>query len=192
MALSSTIDIVAFDIGGIFADIDKLPMQNLLKKHGIKEENFFDHEFFSLQKGLISPQAFFLNKSKKLSVADKILLTNFQAMLKVKNTIELLPKLKVPYLFMSNINSIHFNIFAQTANPTVFAQKFSLLSYRVGYLKPQYEFFKLLNNKLVKILLIDDKLINLTAAKKLNIKTALCEDGKYLPDILNAHQVLSD
>lgn len=180
--------IIAFDIGGVLAKIDKATLLDLLHQRDVAEEQFFDADFSSLQQGLISPGDFFRKKSSLARLSVSQLTNAFARMMRISPSAKVLRRLTTPYFFASNINLPHFECFARLALPSDFAMITSLLSYKVRCLKPEPAFFRLINaigiDASSRILLIDDKSKNLAAARQFGIMTAQCSKPDSLPNLL--------
>ncbi len=169
------VELLAFDIGGVLAIRNKF--------FGPEHNNLFNNDFLDLQRGKINAE-YYLNKKN----LDK---TYFQNMISAHDNMRLLKHLRLPYIFASNINSLHYDKFIQEAKPSAFALKNSALSYELGYLKPDQKFFKLLENKIklptIKILFIDDKLENVHAALARGLSALWCETPSCLPGLLKSY-----
>ena len=68
MALFMPVEIIAFDIGGVLANIDKSPVYALCAHKRALVEDFFDKDFTALQRGHIDSHAFFYLKSTLMGV----------------------------------------------------------------------------------------------------------------------------
>lgn len=192
MATITYIKLVAFDIGGVLASIDKKVMAKTLSRYQAQENHFFDQEFVSLQAGHINPGHFFLSKAFRLHIPPVELADAFKAMIKVENA-HVLPKLKTPFVFASNINQVHFNKVVEILDPSKKHQFSSVLSFKSGLLKPQEEFFAELlkrNSQKKPILFIDDDEKNLSAAKKFGLESAHCPSPEYLEKILKTFSLI--
>jgi FMN phosphatase YigB (HAD superfamily) len=167
------IELIAFDIGGVLAT-----RNHHLFKHDKK--NLFGHDFLDLQRGKININ-FYL---AKFGVSKSI----FENLLKTHENIYLLKKIRLPYIFASNINSLHYENFIHDAQPNSYALKNSILSYKIGYLKPDPLFFEYLVKKnhipQNNILFIDDKPENIKSAEASGLSVLLCQDPRHLGDLL--------
>lgn len=184
--------LIAFDIGGVLASIDKAPLRALLSEKALLA--FFDRDFFLMQRGFFSPEQFLLKKSALLSISLSALTDAFLAIQKPSAEISYLPYLSVPYFFASNINAIHYRALVKTLNPSSFARKHAVLSCRLGFLKPHRHFFRCLKNSLRvpshQILFIDDHADNCSMAYKEGLQTLCCKAPTALPSLLSAHKLL--
>lgn len=167
--------LIAFDIGGVLADINKNALAKLLG--GFHQlNNFFDLNFMNYQRGQITSHAFLKNKSQQFNLDYSTLKHTFQHMIIARMDSQLLTDLTVPYIFFSNINELHFNFFISQINTSNFALSNSLTSYKLGQLKPHRIFFDRLSQgfKLTRaeILVIDDQRRNTTAALKYGFMAA--------------------
>lgn len=187
MAIYTRINAIAFDIGGVLLEIDKTELELLLNHSGITSDDFFDEEFIYLQRGLIDPDQFFFNKSKKTKIATFLLREAFINMIPKKTHAFLLEHLTLPYFFMSNINQLHFEKLTKDIQLSTFCRRHSVLSYQVGHLKPSTSFFECLNIANLapdSILFIDDKKENLRAASHYGLVALECLTSKNLPHLL--------
>jgi len=187
-----SIMLVALDIGGVLATIDKSPLIELL---GDRPENsFFDQDFFLLERGFISPEFFLQKKCHSLKLCPKALHFSFSTMMQIPATSFCLKYLKVPYLFASNINEMHYHNVCSHLHPPSFAVKNAHLSCRLGFLKPHAHFFWLLANALLltpkQILFIDDKKQNCESAKNWGFKVQWCKNVEALPSLLGTLKLL--
>lgn len=183
--------IVALDIGEVVARINKESFNSFLKIQTLSSQEFFDSHFVEFQKGHLNAQEFLKIKAKLLKTSSEQLVTAFKNMVNVAFP-DLLERLRVPYFFMSNINEIHFEKLTQTLKVSDFALNYSLLSYQVGYLKPDKHFFALLSPKLPcqSLIYIDDHLENLEAAKQFGIFGIHCPSIEALPRILTQYGLI--
>lgn len=188
------IDALIFDIGDVLAEIIKEPVRTHLSKNSVVERDFFDEDFLDMQRGKISSDLFFTKKCQRFSLVKPDVIKAFIAMIDAKTAAHILPKIKKPYLFFSNINEIHFTAFSQTLSLSTFAQHHSLLSYQVGYLKPEREFFCLLKKTVARhftsALYIDDKVENLKRAERIGLRVAHCPGVHMLADVLSAAKII--
>ncbi len=178
---------LALDIGGVVAGIDAKPLTTFLKKNHLDESDFFNEDFSLLQIGKIKPADFFRKKSRCKHLVIPDLLAAFKMMINAVHTREIIRKIKVPYFFLSNINQIHFHELARQIELSDFANENSLLSYQVGCLKPQADFFKgmgAINLIPSQTLYIDDVLANLMMGRNLGLMTAHCPEKAMLSTIL--------
>lgn len=168
-------------------------MQTLLASHHVDDAHFFDDDFYALQRGHLTPNKFLTEKSMQLNLDRSTLHDAFAAMIET-TTINALSSLTLPYLFMSNINAMHFEIFCRGKNISSFAKQYSLLSYQVGYLKPDSRFFKKLAPSIARMateaLYIDDRHDNLQRAAQFGFRTAHCASCEHLPHVLRAHHLI--
>ena len=171
-----TYKLIALDIGGVLALTNKTYYKNF-------NQDFFDNYFLLLQQGLIKPE--------QISI-DKLL---FKNMITAHANIRLLKSLKIPYVFASNINKIHWDKFIVEAKPCAYALKYSALSYELGCLKPEKLFFKLLAKKnniaLENIIFIDDREENIQAALSLGAQAILCQSPELLINILVSRKLIN-
>ena len=188
-----SVEIVALDIGGVLATIDKSPMQTLAKKNHTFCKILFDEDFIRLQRGYIDPHGFFLKKSVILNVALPILRNAFAAMI-IATAQKILSRINVDYFFISNINEVHFETFLAQIHATDFSLKNSCLSCRHGYLKPEDDFFKKAMGGFdispKKILFLDDKKENITAAIRAGFTAVQCSSSRDLENVLSCHGLI--
>ena len=184
--------LIVFDIGGVLAEIDKSLVKKVCEDQRVDEEQFFDDDFLSLQTGKIKSKDFLYNKSLQLGISIAKTALIFQKMIRLGQANGLLGKLKTPYLFASNINEIHFEIFRRLVLPT-YLERPSALSYRVGCLKPARLFFDHLMSIIeydpARTYFIDDKNVNLLEAAQFGFNAVHCPKPQLLPDILRELQL---
>lgn len=193
-ATSQPIRLLALDIGGVLAEIDKTPLLSLLHAHGVDERAFFDDDFTLLQSGLISSAQFFFQKQRRHALPPRELAHAWQRMLKLKYTSTLLCALRVPYIFASNINRFHFNCFIKEMNPSNFALTSSILSFRINCLKPADQFYQALGALVVQskhsILYIDDVHGHVAKAQQLGLTSQQCSSPCQLEKILDSYGLI--
>jgi FMN phosphatase YigB (HAD superfamily) len=187
MPLAQRPTLVIFDIGGVLATIDKTPIRALCRAASIDERHFFDDMFLALQTGQIKSNDFLAIKSSILGVNVEKVFLALTDMIQTGETKHLLAKLRSPYLFASNINQIHFDFFSASVSSNDFDRQ-SVLSYQVGYLKPQRGFFDrlamMLTPKPAQAVFIDDKHENLAGAARLGLQPIHCPTPQLLAHIL--------
>src|SRR5260221_8260563 len=175
MALCVSIKLIAFDIGGVLAIINKKPLKNLFS------HELLHHNFLRLQRGLIKPA----------NLGMDLLL--FEHVIRAHKNKKLLKKLCCPYIFASNINSLHYEKFQREVNPSIYAQRNSALSYKLGFIKPEPEFFEILKKKnplnSQEILFIDDRRENIRAALACGLSAEWLRNFEDLPNILCTHKL---
>lgn len=179
------IKLIAFDIGGVLATINK---DNLKKTLGTKEALLFNISFEYLQRGLIHPKDYLQKASESLGLSKNTVKKLFLAVFQVHKNARYLLNLRHPYVFASNINSLHFEKFIGLINTNEFARLNSALSYKIRFLKPEMSFFSWLIQvsklKAEQIIFIDDKARNIEAARMAGLRTAWCESLENLPALL--------
>lgn len=169
-----TIKLIAFDIGGVLADINKRPLAYLLNEKAKAQK--YNHNFIKFQRGLIDyPNFQKLNAEVFFPDENHIFTTLFSSILKANKNIKPLNYLTKNYVFFSNINELHYKNFLKDVKPNNFALKNSILSYKIRALKPEPEFFKKASQRLnlppQHILLVDDREENLAMAKNYGYQT---------------------
>lgn len=179
--------LIAFDIGGVLATIDKTSLTKSFSPHA-QENLLFTKDFLKLQRGLISPCTYFKKASLNLNRTQAQLEDLFSNMLHLHDNTSFLNKLSCPYIFASNINKLHYEKFISLVKPEPYALLYSALSFELHALKPEPEFFlKLVLNTKFKarhIVFIDDKPANIKAAHAMGLSTALCSKPSNLQTIL--------
>ncbi len=195
MASHRQINLAAFDIGGVVAHIDRASFRAHLQKHSVCQLEFFDRDFISTQKGQMPARRFIEKKCQQFALPLDDTVNAFCAMLKTsERSNEILAQLKIPYLFISNINELHYEHFVRINLISKFARDASLLSYRVGLLKPAPIFFQnlheLVDGPPSSILFIDDKPENLLAADNFALQTMLCHAPDDLPKLLARKNII--
>jgi FMN phosphatase YigB (HAD superfamily) len=107
---------------------------------------------------------------------------------------KVLPSLKIPYLFFSNINELHFDALSRTLPLPKFAKRHSLLSHQVGYLKPARHIFSALRETVARTassaLYVDDKQENLRQGHRIGLRTAHCPRPEVLGDVLRQFSLI--
>lgn len=191
MALYQKIKLLALDIGGVVAAIDKTPVLEFCKHYSLTLNDFFDDDFLLIQKGTISPQEFLKRKNRKHGASIRSITQAFTNMIRCEISSTLLSRIKVPYFFLSDINQLHFDEVVNQLNPCDFAKKHSRLSYQVGCLKPDAKFFRAQSAGFEsRIVFIDDNIHHLTAARQFNIEGRHCAHPTFLPKILDELRVI--
>ncbi|MCA9507464.1 MAG: hypothetical protein KC505_03460 [Myxococcales bacterium] len=183
------IKLLALDIGGVLAHINKSKLFFHCYKAGINIQDFFDEDFLLLQRGLIPSTQFIKNKSSKLSLEAKKFESIFCSMVQALPISYHLNQLKVPWVFFSNINELHYYHFVKKLKLSPFTKNNSILSFKEKQLKPHKQFFERLSyissiNR-EHILLIDDKETNVTTAIKYGFQALLFEDDTSLLSFFN-------
>lgn len=188
------LEIVAFDIGGVLARIDKAPIRALLANHKVEESRFFNRNFEALQMGHLKPTDFLSEVCLDIGLSFEDATLAFKKILQIDAAAQLISKLRVPHFFMSNINAMHFEVFCETVAMSSCAQKYSLLSYQVGCLKPSLQFFQRLapsiREKAHGVLYIDDQPKNLLVANTLGFMTTLCRQPEDLSTLLRTYRLI--
>ena len=178
------IELVAFDIGGVLA------IKNRDNLHQNINNNFFGQDFFDLQRGKIKAKNYLAKIKHELGIT-KLEFTN---LITIHANICLLKQLSCPYVFASNINILHYKKFIYEAQPSLFALKNSVLSYKLGYLKPNALFFEWLIKKNtispINILFIDDKPENIKSAQACGLSVSWCEKPSLLVGLLKKYNLL--
>jgi len=177
---------VALDIGGVVATINKKPFKAFLRENQIDESDFFDQDFSLLQSGKIHPAHFFRKKSRTHHVGIDDLIAAFKSIIDAHPAHEVMEKIKIPYIFLSNINQIHFHEMCNQIKLRDFALENSILSYQVGFEKPATEFFKARSNAIVpsETIYIDDQPFSLVRANAFGFITAHCPKPETLSTVL--------
>jgi len=172
------IKFIFFDIGGVLVN-HLSGVKMIAKKLNINEEktiNFFDTHYNSLDKGLLSWAAFekqFYNKFNPLKKLDKSLYEEFVLNFEIIKTnhsliYDLVGKIDIGIL--SNItNEVFTNILKYKKIPNI-EYKHIIKSCELGFIKPEKEIFEYAIKKTGlspgEVLLIDDNVKNIDAAKK--------------------------
>lgn len=194
MAINKQIGLVVFDIGGVVAEISKAPICHLLASAHVREQDFFDVDFAALQAGQQNPQDFLANKSSTYGIDPAKLASVFTQMIDTRIAAQYLPLMRVPYLFCSNINSLHFAKLNRAVKLSPFTIANSVLSYQVGYLKPHALIFDVLKQTIrptkKATLYVDDKLDNLIEAKRIGCHTLHCLSPQKLGKLLTIHGLI--
>jgi HAD superfamily hydrolase (TIGR01509 family) len=175
MALYVPIKYIAFDLGNTLIKIDKSLIINLLTKNKAHVSDFFDSDFNLLQTGKISWEDFLHKKAQLLNISYLSIEQEFLSMINPHNdNITLLNHLKIPYIFASNINLFHYENIKKLIKPSLFCLRYSVLSFDVGFLKPDRVFFEKIIESLAShaenILFVDDKAKNILCAQSLGFK----------------------
>ena len=204
--LSSSINNIIFDLGGVILDLDvPATVRAFGKLSGIpaeKAKKIFARspEFQTFEKGLINEGAFrnFIRKAYAISATDDAIDDCWNAMLlglpvsKV-NLIQQLRKRHKVYL-LSNTNSIHLrfinnvivkNLTGDDAIDVFFDQAY--YSHKMGMRKPDAEIYEkvLSENNLnpEETLFLDDNISNVEGANALGIKTVYVTSTDMLFDV---------
>lgn len=177
-----TIKLVAFDIGGVLADIDKTPISNYLNRHNLAIHHIFNNKFIALQNGFLTPRQFILAACHQFSLKQEEFFYHFTHMIKPKPIAFKLKYLTLPHLFFSNINALHFNYFINCINAPKKSCEASILSFKENIHKPDEKFFNLLikkTNMLAhEILVIDDKAVVIERALSYGFKGLMASDNQ--------------
>ncbi len=181
---------IVFDLGNVLVRVDFVKSRKLLIAAGVDEKCL--NNFFSLktrkayESGKISTPEFlrmaYYGLGKKVSKAKlKILFSDmFAEIPEMKKFLRQLHYEKRFRLFLlSNTNPLHFNYIRINFPYVNLVDKF-ILSYKLGYAKPDRRIYKTLLGKYKLIpgetLFIDDLEINCKTAEKFGIKTILYQN----------------
>ncbi len=184
--------LLALDIGGVLASIDKSELNFLCLKAQLSLQDIFNADFWRLQKGLISAEKFVATMSAKLNISRESFKNIFISMLRVGEVKDFFENIALPYIFFSNINELHYGYFLKQIKASPFAINNSIVSFEQKQLKPHPRFFQQLGKILPvdrdEIMLIDDQVINIEAAKKYGFRAQLFK-GKFLSSLLKSDEL---
>ncbi|OPZ23558.1 MAG: hypothetical protein BWZ03_00467 [bacterium ADurb.BinA186] len=172
-----TIQLIAFDIGGVLARVDKSELLVLCQRAKLPIQEIFDNDFLDFQKGIVPQEQFIDNKSLKLSLPTRQFEHIFKSMMRPTQIGNFIYKIKTPWIFFSTINTLHYHHLLRQINVPYFARHNSILSFQEKQLKPHEQLFRKLSNVLPispsQILVIDDKPINIHAALQYGYKAQI-------------------
>lgn len=172
-----TIQLLAIDIGGVLARIDKSELLSHCQKAHISLQNIFDNDFLDFQKGLISQQNFINKNSLKLSLHPRQFEHIFKSMISPTTFGNVTHKITTPWIFFSTINTLHYHHFLQQIHVPDFTRHNSILSFQEKQIKPHEQLFNRLSSIMPispsHIVVIDDKPINISAALQYGFKAQL-------------------
>lgn len=186
MASAKNIALLALDIGGVIARFSHTRIRALLAQHHINPHDFFDDDFEQLQRGQIHPRRFIDDKCRNLGIAPTIMHREFAAMMIQTHA---LPQLSIPYIFASNINQLHYETFLKHSRAPHHARTRSLLSFQLGFMKPEAGFFQcavtMIGKKNISsTLFVDDKQENIASAQFYGFQTHHLKHYEELPHLL--------
>ncbi len=171
------IKLLALDIGGVLADVNKSPLQLLCQQAHLSLGEIFNADFWALQKGILSEDSFVDAMSRKLNISENRFKKAFVEMIHVRKNIDFLENISLPYIFFSTINRLHYNYFLEQINASSFAINNSIVSFKENELKPHAHFFRQLKKVMTispdEILVVDDKASVIAAAKQFGCKAKL-------------------
>ena len=197
MTINETpIQCIAFDLGGVLVDVHLDALNQLDRAPQDIERAFFAekrHEAFGT--GTLEASEYVDVASKHLQCQASAIETAWANVVQWKPFAkELLSNLKVPFVFWSNTDPIHFQKLKSTLQLSHPALDKSVLSYQEGVLKPDARFFKSGLKKLSfspeQILFIDDRLENVQGARRLQIDAHHLQEPKELKPLLKTFAVL--
>jgi hypothetical protein len=186
MAASAGIGLVAFDLGGVLANVEK----------NLDDAFFVQKDFEAFTCGIIDSDDFFFRVSKRLNRPMRELESQFRDMLTtVSHTETVVSRLKVSYTFWSNINVCHFEHILHQAP---FLERHDALarglSFELKDKKPSRSFFKKCIEKAAhpanRILFLDDCKKNVAVAKGLGVNAHLVGDQRDVISILKGLSLL--
>jgi putative hydrolase of the HAD superfamily len=186
------IKVAALDIGGVLADIDRDAIKSFLKDD--EQVAVFYKDFHCLELGRIEASKYILSKSRLLSCCPRALYLAFKQMLIANSNANYLGFLKTSYLFVSNINSLHYRYFIEGARASSYAIENSITSFQSGLKKPNPAFFEHLLIRTgipsFEIAYIDDQASNIEVARQLGFSAHLCRAKEDFPDLLQTLDLL--
>lgn len=186
MASAKNIALLALDIGGVLARFSHARIRAWLAYHHISPHDFFDGNFEQLQRGQIHPHLFIDDKCVNFGIASTIMHQQFAAMM---IQTQKLPPLTIPYIFASNINQLHYEMFLKHSRVSHHARTHSLLSFQLGFIKPEAGFFQcavtMIGRKNISsTLFVDDKQENIASAQRYGFQTHHLKHYEELPHLL--------
>lgn len=175
---------LAFDLGKVLFDFDyNIAIGRIKDKITASPQDIIDALFYKdfgtdFERGLISPQDFFIKFTKEFGASidyDEFVHIWCEVFWPKTKMIDLVKKLKdtYPVYLISNINELHFDYLKENY-PEVFSLFEGLiLSYKVGSVKPEVEIYKELKGisgcPYTSIIYIDDRSDLIDGAKSLGL-----------------------
>lgn len=174
-----------FDLGGVLYEIDYHKVTEKfnhlspnLHFSQLKQDPIFD----DFEVGKITPHEFrqgirSLTQIKDLQDAEIDAIWNSMLIGLFPNRVELIQKLsqKYPIVLLSNANQIHYDYIIEECKPLFEPMKRIFFSFEIGMRKPHRETFEWVLNTMnfqpEETLFIEDTIIHIEGAKKLNIQT---------------------
>ena len=191
-----TIQIILFDIGGVFFRWkDRWLFNNIAKRFGLSElllTNECKKELPNLRLGKISEQEMWqtigrqINSKELSNVKCSLIHDFFKAKISIDDSIfaviKQLQKKNVQMGILSNTTSVMHSVVKELIDVSCF--DFQFLSYEIHMEKPDDEIFEHVTEKIPcpkkEILFIDDRLSNVNAAKNFGIKAIHFTDTFHL------------
>ena len=201
-----TIQIILFDIGGVFFKWkDRWLFNNIANMFGLSEvdlSNECKKELPNLRLGKISEQQMWQKigkqiNSKELSdVEDSLIRDFFKTKINIDNSvldvIKQLQKKNIQMGILSNTALVMHSVVEELIDMSCFEHRF--LSYEIGMEKPDERIFEHVTEKVPhlkeEILFVDDRLSNVNAAKNFGIKAIHFTDAFHLIADLNDLEIL--
>lgn len=208
--LSSNINNIILDLGGVIINLDTQKPFNTLKQ--LFKENYTEIEttyksvdlFNEFEVGKISSDEFilfFLNRNKNLTPEQVVAIWNSMLLDIPKERIVLIRKLTLKYnvFLLSNTNEIHlthinnylFDTYGITSINSLFKKAY--FSHQIGLRKPNPEIFKFVLNKNElnpsETLFVDDSIEHIQSAQQLGIQIKHLVD-ESLNEFFNAFEMI--
>ena len=195
--LSSHIQMVAFDLGGVLVDVDLQPTwRELGLTRQQAEECFFQHPGHDdMATGRISGRTFVNRVSEIGSISADRVFAAWAAVVKPRpEAMDLVRSLKCAGTIWSNTDPIHFTALENAIPSSINTVRQRTLSYEIGHLKPDKEFFiqglQRLPVEAAKLLYVDDRMDNLESARELGIQAVQVESVAQLSTVLKQFDVI--
>ena len=173
---NANIQYIAFDLGGVLAEVDWAPLKILHDDEDLIDNAFFisnNHRAFST--GQLAEDSYFQDVADTLNVEVNLIKNSWRSVVKVSSqSSTILDAVTLPFVMWSNTDPLHFRTLkTELALPDRVVEK-STLSFRAGHLKPDPQFYLKAIEKLGvhahQILFIDDQQKNIESARTLGIQ----------------------
>lgn len=167
---------IAFDLGGVLAEVDWAPLKALHEEEHLIEHAFFiqnNHREFST--GKLSEENYFKGVASALSLNVSQVRQAWGNVVKsYRSSASILKHMSRPFVMWSNIDPLHFQVLKiELSIPKTVVEK-STLSFVEGTLKPDPQFFlrgiEKIGLKAEEILFFDDQQKNIDAARNVGIQ----------------------
>ena len=188
--IGSNIEIIAFDLGGVLAEVDWVPLKALHEQEAFVENAFFvQNDYQAFSKGELNAQDYFKGVAAILK-RDPITVQNtwcgiVKGHAAAKSILESLNK---PFVLWSNINSHHLNVLIKDLALSQSVIDKSAFSFIEGFLKPDPQFYhrglEKIGRPAHQVLFIDDQQKNIEVALKMGL------EALHLPHIGQLKEIL--
>ena len=189
------------DFGGVLYDIDiqrtisGFKSRSLLKDFDVKLKGTIKDLVMPYEKGIISSDEFRKGVCEHLSIEledDEFdVIWNSTLIGKKGDIEEIVLELKkiAPIYLLSNTNEIHFDHFIDECSQLFSVFDKCYFSFKIGFVKPEPEIYRFVMNDIEAhpsdLIMLDDSLENLNAARSLGIDIQHINDSFKLSDFLH-------